>query len=64
MELVKFIQKAFGKKCSICITEISVTKLDKLDLCQNCFENVKKLESEEPAKITKEQIAGGIKDEL
>lgn len=57
-------RKHLVKKCSICITELSITKLDNLDLCQNCFENVKKLESEEPAKITKEQMAGGIKDEL
>ena len=65
MELVKSIKKVFAKKfCSICLTEGKTTKFDMLEICQDCFEKVKKLESEEPVKITKEQTAGGIKDEL
>lgn len=65
MELVKSIKKAFKKSfCSICLTETRVIKLDKLDLCTDCWEKVKKIESEEPVNISKEQIAGGIKDEL
>ena len=65
MELVKSIKKAFAKKfCNICLTEVKVTKFDRLDICQDCLEKVKKLESEEPVKISKEQNAGGIKDEL
>jgi len=65
MELVKSIKKAFAKKiCSICLDEVKLTKYDRLELCQDCFEKVKKLESEEPVKISKEQTAGGIKDEL
>jgi hypothetical protein len=65
MELVKSIKKAFRKSfCSICLTETKVGKLDRLDLCPNCWKKVKKLESEEPIKISKEQIAGGIKNEL
>jgi hypothetical protein len=65
MELVKSIKKAFRKSfCSICLAETKVSKLDRLDLCPNCWEKVKKLESEEPIKISKEQIAGGIKNEL
>ena len=65
MELVKSIKKAFAKKfCSICLTEGKVIKFDRLEICQDCFEKVKKLESEWPAKISKEQMAGGIKDEL
>ncbi len=65
MELAKSIKKVFGKKfCNICLTEERITKLDRLELCQDCFEKVKKLQSEEPTKITKEQIAGGLKNEL
>ncbi len=65
MELVKSIKKVFRKSfCSICLTEARVSKLDRLDLCPECWENVKKLELEEPIKISKEQIAGGIKNEL
>jgi len=65
MELVKSIKKVFRKPfCSICLTETRVSKFDRLDLCQNCWEKVKKLESDESVKISKEQIAGGIKSEL
>jgi hypothetical protein len=65
MELVKSIKHAFAKKfCSICLTETKLTKFDRLEICQDCLEKVKKLESEEPAKISKDQTAGGIKDEL
>ena len=65
MELAKSIKKVFKKSfCSICLTETRIIQLDKLDLCTECWEKVKKIESEEPANISKEQIAGGIKDEL
>jgi hypothetical protein len=65
MELVKSIKNVFRKSfCSICLTESRVSKLDRLDLCPDCWENVKKMESEEPIKISKEQIAGGIKNEI
>ena len=65
MELVKSIKKVFGKSfCSICLNEGRMIKWDKLDLCPDCWENVKKMELEENIKISKEQIAGGIKDEL
>ena len=65
MELVKSIKKAFAKKfCSICLTEGEVIKFDRLEICQDCFEKIKKIESEGPVKISKEQMAGGIKDEL
>jgi 5'-deoxynucleotidase YfbR-like HD superfamily hydrolase len=65
MELAKSIKKVFRKSfCSICLSETRVSKLDRLDLCSDCWEKVKKLESEEPIKILKEQIAGGIKNEL
>ncbi len=65
MELAKSIKKVFRKSfCSICLNETRVSKLDRLDVCPDCWEKVKKLESEEPIKISKEQIAGGIKNEL
>lgn len=65
MELVKSIKKTLRKSfCSICLAGSRVSKLDRLDLCPNCQEKVKKLESGDPIKISKEQIAGGIKNEL
>ena len=65
MKIVKKIKKVFGKSfCSICLSEGKLEQLDKLELCSNCFNKVKEMESEEPFKITKENIAGGIKDEL
>ena len=65
MELAKSIKKVFRKSfCSICLSETRVSKLDRLNLCSDCWEKVKKMESEEAIKISKEQIAGGIKNEL
>jgi 5'-deoxynucleotidase YfbR-like HD superfamily hydrolase len=65
MEVIKSLKKVFRKSfCSICLTEARVSKLDKLDLCSDCWGKIKKLESEEPVKISKEQTAGGIKNEL
>lgn len=43
MELVKSIKKAFRKSfCSICLTESRVNKFDRLNLCPDCWEKVKK----------------------
>ena len=65
MDLAKSIKKVFRKLfCSICLTETRVSKLDRLDLCPDCWKKVKKLETEESVKISKEQFAGGIKNEL
>jgi len=65
MELVKSIKRVFGKSfCSICLSEGKLSKLDRLEVCPSCLENIKEMESEEPVKISKEQTAGGIKDEL
>lgn len=65
MELVKSFKKIFRKSfCSICLTETRVSKFDRLDLCSNCMEKVQKIKLEDPIKISKEQIAGGIKNEL
>jgi len=59
MELVKSIKRVFSKSfCSICLSEGRLSKFDRLEICQDCFEKVKKLESEWPVKISKEQIAG------
>lgn len=51
--------------CDICLsnTEI-ITEYDRLSVCSKCLDNIKKLEPEDPSKLSKEQIAGGIKDEL
>ena len=65
MELVKSIKTIFKKSfCSICLNETRVSKFDRLDLCPDCWEKVKKIEQEKPVKISKEQTAGGIKNEL
>jgi len=65
MELVKSIKKVFSKSfCSICLSEERLSKLDRLDVCPSCLKKIKEKESEEPVKISKEQTAGGIKDEL
>jgi hypothetical protein len=65
MELVKSIKKIFSKSfCSICLSEGRLSKLDRLEVCPPCLEKIKKMESEERVKISKEQLAGGIKDEL
>jgi len=65
MELVKSIKRVFSKSfCSICLSEGILSKLDKLEVCSSCLEKIKETESEEPVKISKEQTAGGIKDEL
>jgi len=38
--------------------------LDELHVCSVCYEKVKALEKNESFKLSKEQKAGGIKDEL
>lgn len=65
MELVKSFKKIFRKSfCSICLGEQSLSKLDRLEVCQSCMKKIKEIESEGPVKISKEQTTGGIKDEL
>ena len=51
--------------CNICLsnTEI-ITEYDRLSVCSKCLDNIEKLEPKDPVKLSKEQIAGGIKDEL
>ena len=50
--------------CNICLKETRVQRLEKLDVCDDCLVQIRKLEKEHPLKITKEQIPGGIKNEL
>ena len=65
MELAKSIKKIFSKSfCSICLSEGRLSKLDRLEVCPSCLEKIKEIESQGPVKISKEQTAGGIKDEL
>lgn len=65
MELVKSIKKILGKSfCNICLSEVRLSKLGRLEVCPSCLEKIQEIESEEPVKISKEQTAGGIKDEL
>lgn len=64
-KVINSIKKAFGKStCDICLKERKTQQLDKLFVCSECFEEIKALEDEEAFKISKEQRAGGIKDEL
>ncbi|MGQ0790736.1 MAG: hypothetical protein ACT4NJ_00740 [Nitrosopumilaceae archaeon] len=65
MELVKSIKRVFSKSfCSICLSDGILSKFDRLEVCSSCLEKIKEIESDEPVKISKEQTAGGIKDEL
>ena len=65
MKVVESITKLFGKSfCNICLKEGKVKHFDNLNLCSECLDKVKVMETEEPFKISKEQTAGGIKDEL
>jgi hypothetical protein len=50
--------------CDICLKETRVHKLDRLEICSSCLENIKKMEKNGPVKISKEQMPGGIKEEL
>lgn len=50
--------------CNICLIQGKLYAYNKLNLCTQCFEKVKSMEKEERIKISKEQTAGGLKDEL
>lgn len=65
-KVFKSLKKKIGISfCNLCLREAKVEKLDKLELCSDCFKRVKELEAKnEIFKIPKENIAGGIKDEL
>ena len=59
------IKKIFGKSiCDICLNECKTQHLDQLHVCLECYEKIQKLEKNDSFKLTKEQKAGGIKDEL
>ncbi|EPA04671.1 hypothetical protein [Candidatus Nitrosarchaeum limnium] len=48
----------------ICLTKSKIKKSDCLHLCIPCYDKVLELEKTKPYKITKNQIARGLKDEL
>ncbi len=59
------MRNVFGKLlCDICLMECKVIHLEQLHVCDACFEKVKALEKGMSFKLSKEQIAGGTKDEL
>ncbi len=59
------MKNIFGKSlCNICLKECKVQHLEQLHVCTDCFEKVKALEKGMRFKLSKEQIAGGTKDEL
>ena len=65
-KIFKSLKKKVGISfCNICLRETRVEKFDKLELCHDCLKKVKDLESKgDFSKIPKENVAGGIKDEL
>ncbi len=65
MKVINTAKNVFGKSlCNICIKECIIQHLDQLHVCSDCFEKVKALEKETPFKISKDQTAGSVKDEL
>lgn len=59
------IKKVLGKsECDICLKECKTMQLDQLLVCSECYDKVQALEKDESFKLSKEQKAGGIKDEL
>jgi len=52
--------------CHVCLREIKeILEHDTLQVCSKCLSNIKRLELEKgQSSLSKEQIAGGLKDEL
>ena len=51
--------------CNICLKQEPLELFDRLYLCNNCLSKVKKLlELKNSSNISKEQNAGGLKEEL
>lgn len=50
--------------CDICLNECKTIRLEQLHVCSECYEKIQALEKNESFKLSKEQKAGGIKDEL
>ena len=52
--------------CHICLKETKETlEYDTLQVCPKCLSNIKRLELEKgQSRLSKEQIAGGLKDGL
>ncbi len=59
------MKNIFGRSlCDICLKGCKVQHLEQLHVCADCFKKVKALEEGIQFKLSKEQIAGGTKDEL
>ena len=52
--------------CHVCLKETKeILEYNTLQVCSKCLSNIKRLESEKgQSRLSKEQIAGGLKDEL
>ena len=52
--------------CNICLDVTDVVQWDTIRVCHKCLSNIKLKQKEEKTipELPKEQIAGGIKDEL
>jgi len=52
--------------CNICLDVTYVVKCDTIHVCHKCLSNIKSKQKEGKTipELPKEQIAGGIKDEL
>jgi hypothetical protein len=50
--------------CHICLKKGKTKKSEGIHLCSPCYDKVLELQKTKPYKITKDQIAGGLKDEL
>ena len=50
--------------CDICLVNSKTKKLSGLNLCVECYDKVSKLQKTKPNKISKDQIAGGLKNDL
>ncbi|MCE9652232.1 MAG: hypothetical protein K8Q89_04125 [Nitrosarchaeum sp.] len=50
--------------CDICLVISKTKNLSSLNLCTACYDKVSDLQKTEPYKIPKEQMAGGLKNDL
>jgi len=52
--------------CNICLDVTDVVQWDTIRVCHKCLSNIKSKQKEEKTipELPKEQVAGGIKDEL
>jgi len=52
--------------CHVCLNETKeILEYNTLQVCSKCLSNIKRLELEKgQSRLSKEQVAGGLKDEL